>query len=85
MEEAFKEAYHIREDEFRTQPVTHCAFEVHGSIAHWDQVGKITLWSSTQSPFKIAEGFSYLLGIPLNKIRVGGFCLSQSLRRRIIR
>jgi 4-hydroxybenzoyl-CoA reductase alpha subunit len=79
LETAFKDAYCIREDRFTTQPVTHCAFEVHASIAHWDQVGKITLWSSTQSPFKVAEGLSYVFGIPFNKVRVikpfvgGGF------------
>jgi len=79
VEEAFKDAYYIREDKFTTQAVTHCAFEVHASIAQWDQAGKITLWSSTQGPFKIAEGLSHVLGIPLNKIRVikpfvgGGF------------
>ena len=62
-----------------TQAVTHCPLEVHASVAHWDQSGKITLWSSTQSPFKIAEGLSYVFQIPLNKIRVikpfvgGGF------------
>lgn len=79
VEQGFKGAYHIREDRFTTQPVTHCAFEVHGSVAHWDQTGKITIWSSTQSPFKICETLSYVLGLPLNKIRVikpyvgGGF------------
>jgi 4-hydroxybenzoyl-CoA reductase alpha subunit len=70
VDKAFKDAYYTREDKFTTQPVTHCAFEVHASIAHWDQAGKITLWSSTQSPFKVAEGLSYVFGIPLNKIRV---------------
>jgi len=79
VDEAFKEAYYIREDKFVTQAVTHCPLEVHASVAHWDQSGKITLWSSTQSPFKIAEGLSYVFQIPLNKIRVikpfvgGGF------------
>jgi 4-hydroxybenzoyl-CoA reductase alpha subunit len=79
VDEAFKKAYYIREDNFATQAVTHCPLEVHASVAHWDQSGKITLWSSTQSPFKIAEGLSYVFQIPLNKIRVikpfvgGGF------------
>ena len=79
VDEALKEAHYIREDKFTTQAVTHCAFEVHASIAQWDQAGKITLWSSTQGPFKIAEGLSHVLVIPLNKIRVikpfvgGGF------------
>lgn len=79
VDQAFRDAHHVREDKFITQPVTHCAFEVHASVAHWDQTGKITLWSSTQCPFKVAETLSYVLGIPLNKIRVvkpfvgGGF------------
>jgi 4-hydroxybenzoyl-CoA reductase subunit alpha len=79
IDQAFKEAYYIREDKFITQAVTHCALEVHASVASWDSTGKITVWSSTQSPFKIAETLSYVLGLPLHKIRVikpfvgGGF------------
>ncbi|MBW2609679.1 MAG: molybdopterin-dependent oxidoreductase [Deltaproteobacteria bacterium] len=70
VDKAFKEASYVREDMFATQPVTHCAFEVHAAVAHWEQSGKITLWSSTQSPFKTAETLSLYLGLPLNKIRV---------------
>jgi len=79
VDKAFQEAFHVREDEFTTQPVTHCAFEVHATVALWDLSGKITLWSSTQSPFKIAETLAFYLDMPLNKIRVtkqfvgGGF------------
>ena len=79
VDKAFKEAYYIREDRFVTQAVTHCPFEVHASVASWDQTGRITLWSSTQAPFRIAESLSYVLGLPLHKIRVikpfvgGGF------------
>jgi 4-hydroxybenzoyl-CoA reductase alpha subunit len=79
VDKAFKEAYYIREDRFVTQAIAHCPFEVHASLAHFDQSGRITLWSSTQAPFRIAESLSYVLHIPLNKIRVikpfvgGGF------------
>lgn len=79
VDKAFAEAHYVREDHFRTQPTTHCAMEVHGAVAHWDQSGKIAMWSSTQSPFKTAETLSHYLDIPLNKIRVtkqfvgGGF------------
>lgn len=79
VDQSFKEAYYIREDVFKSQPVTHCALECHASVAYWDQTGKITLWSSTQSPFKTAETLSLILGLPLNRIRVikpfvgGGF------------
>jgi 4-hydroxybenzoyl-CoA reductase subunit alpha len=79
VDQGFKEAYYVREDRFVTQPVNHCALEVHASIAQWDQTGKITLWSSTQNPFKTAEILSYVLGTPLNKTHVikpfvgGGF------------
>jgi len=47
VDQAFKAAYYVREDEFVTQPVAHCAFEVHATLAQWDHSGKITLWSST--------------------------------------
>ncbi|MCJ7595634.1 MAG: xanthine dehydrogenase family protein molybdopterin-binding subunit [Desulfobacterales bacterium] len=79
VDQAFGEAYYIREDTFATQPTSHCAFEVHAAVAQWDPSGKLTLWSSTQSPFKTAETLAYYLDMPLNKIRVtkefvgGGF------------
>lgn len=79
VDKAFESAFYIREDRFETQPVAHCAFEVHATVAQWDASGKITLWSSTQSPFKTAETLSLYLDLPLNKIRVtkefvgGGF------------
>jgi len=76
---AMKAAFHIREDRFQTQATTHCAMEVHCAVAQWDQSGKLSIWSSTQSPFKTAETLSLYLDMPLNKIRVtkkfvgGGF------------
>ena len=79
VDKGFKEAAYVREDTFVTQPTSHCAFEVHAAVAQWDSSGRLTLMSSTQSPFKTAETLSHYFDIPLNRIRVtkqfvgGGF------------
>ncbi|MBW2609102.1 MAG: molybdopterin-dependent oxidoreductase [Deltaproteobacteria bacterium] len=79
VDKAMKEAFYIRVDRFKTQATTHCAMEVHCAVAHWEQSDKVSIWSSTQSPFKTAETLSRYLDMPLNKIRVtkqfvgGGF------------
>lgn len=79
VEKGFKEADHIREDEFVTQSVIHCSLEPHASLASFEPGGKLTLWSTTQSPFFLRKDLAKLLGLPEKKVRViqpfvgGGF------------
>lgn len=79
LERGFRESSLVREDRFKTDTVTHCPMEPHGTLASWDPSGKITVWASTQSPFTRRTHLSQALGIPESKIRVinpyvgGGF------------
>jgi len=79
IEKGFKESYYIREDRFVSQSVTHCSIEPHAVLASFDSTGKLTVWSSTQSPYIINDGLATTLGMPKSKIRVikpyvgGGF------------
>src|SRR2546426_8358855 len=50
LEAGFAEADLIREDVFFYEGNTHLPLEQHAALAHFDADGKLTLWSSTQTP-----------------------------------
>ena len=62
--EGFKSADYVREDQFTTQAVAHAPLEPHAALASVDSSGKITLWSSTQSPFILCRDLAQTLNIP---------------------
>lgn len=76
---AFKRAYHVREDTFRTQCTAHAPLEPHVAVANYEPNGRLTLWSSTQIPFYLRRNLSKTLGLDEGAIRVikpfvgGGF------------
>ena len=75
-----KEADYVREDKFWC-PVAHPSpMEPHVCIGQWETFSnKITLWSSSQAPFKCREALAKTLKMDLNDVRVikmptgGGF------------
>ena len=79
-ERVMKEADYVREDKFWC-PVAHPSpMEPHVCIGQWETfTNKITLWSSSQAPFKVREAMAKTLKMDLNDIRVikmptgGGF------------
>lgn len=79
VEKGFKEADLIREDIFKTSAVTHAPLEPRGCVALFDQSGKLTVWSSTQSPYMRRQMLSKVFDMPESKVRVltpyvgGGF------------
>ncbi|HOW36348.1 MAG TPA: molybdopterin-dependent oxidoreductase [Candidatus Omnitrophota bacterium] len=77
---ALKESDYVREDIFYTQSAAHCAMEPHVCVGQFETFSnKITLWTSTQAPFKCRESLAKCLKMDLNNIRViklavgGGF------------
>ncbi len=58
--------------------VAHAPLETHTATANVDN-GKVTVWSSTQTPFPLQEALARTLGLPKEKVRVitpflgGGF------------
>jgi len=79
IEEGFKQADYIFEDDLEI-PVIHTApMEPHVCMAQVDSLGSITIWSSTQSPYEVRDAIGKYLDIPFHKIRVvvpflgGGF------------
>ncbi len=79
-ERALKESDYVREDNFYAQVAAHTCMEPHVCIGQWETFSnKITLWMSTQAPFKVREALAKTLKMGLNDIRViklasgGGF------------
>lgn len=79
VEEGFAEADEIFEDTFFYQGSTHLAIEQHAALAMKDPEGKLTIWSSTQTPHYLHLALAKVLEMPLAHIRViatpngGGF------------
>ncbi len=75
----FAEADHIREDVFFFEGNTHLPMEQHSAVAQVDAAGRVTLWTSTQTPHYVHRALAQVLGLPMSRIRViatpvgGGF------------
>ncbi len=81
----FAEADQVAEARFIANEVTHAAMEPHSSLAsfeldpHTGNLGRLTIWSSTQVPYYLQHKLSLVLGMPMAQIRVikplvgGGF------------
>lgn len=79
-DKALAESDYVREDVFHLQSAAHCALEPHVSLGRYEiSTDKITLWTSTQAPFKVREAMAKTLNMEVADIRViklnvgGGF------------
>jgi 4-hydroxybenzoyl-CoA reductase alpha subunit len=79
LDEGFAEADLIREDVFFYEGNTHLPMEQHAAVAHFDADGKLTIWTSTQTPHYVHRALAKTLELPASHIRViatpngGGF------------
>jgi 4-hydroxybenzoyl-CoA reductase alpha subunit len=79
VEKGFAEADELFEDTFFYQGNTHLPIEQHASVAIKDPEGKLTIWSSTQTPHYLHRALAKVLQMPAAHIRViatpngGGF------------
>lgn len=87
VDKAWEECDYIREDAFRTQVVQHTPMEPHACVASFDFGGKLTIWTSTQSPYFVQCLLAMALGMREGDIRVirpyvgGGFgCKIEMLK-----
>ena len=78
-EAGFAQADYVREDTFFYQGNTHLPMEQHAVVAQYSPDGKLTLWSSTQTPHYVHRAVSKVLGLPMSRVRIiatpvgGGF------------
>jgi len=69
----------VREDLFFFEGNTHLPMEQHAAVAMWSPDGKLTLWSSTQTPHYVHRALAQVLELPAARVRViatpngGGF------------
>src|SRR5690348_16885597 len=61
VEEGFSEAHEIFEDTFFYQGNTHLPIEQHAAVAIRDPDGKLTMWSSTQTPHYLHRALAKVL------------------------
>lgn len=80
LQAGFASAAHVREDLFFFEGNTHLPMEQHATLAHFDKDGKLTVWSSTQTPHYLHRALAKVLDpLPAHHIRViacpngGGF------------
>ena len=84
-DQGFAAADCIAEARFIANEVTHAAMEPHSTLASFEldsetgQLGRLTVWSSTQVPYYLQHKLSLVLEMPMSQIRVikplvgGGF------------
>jgi 4-hydroxybenzoyl-CoA reductase subunit alpha len=85
MDAGFAAADYVREDWFFYEGNNHVPLEAHSAVASWEpnphdpHGGKLTLWTSTQTPHYVHREVSKVLGLPPSRVRViapavgGGF------------
>ena len=79
LEQGLAEADYVREDSFFYGGSTHLALEQHAALADWSPDGRLTLWSSTQTPHYVHRVLARVLELPAARVRVivpalgGGF------------
>src|SRR5438067_6049680 len=70
VEQGFREADEIFEDVYSTPATQHCPLEPHVVLAQWSGDGRLTIWSSTQTPSSVRADLTDLCGLPQSHIRV---------------
>ncbi|MCX4671887.1 molybdopterin-dependent oxidoreductase [Streptomyces sp. NBC_01381] len=90
VDDGFAEAAVVYQETFRTQRVQHASLETHGCVAYFepkeDATGeRLTVRSSTQTPFLTRRALCALYGLPEDEVRVvagrvgGGFGGKQEM------
>lgn len=79
VEKGFAEADLIIEREYKVPQMQHVPIETHKAAAQWSLDGKLTVWSTAQSPNVVRQLLAKAFELPMHKIRIissyigGGF------------
>lgn len=85
VEKILSECEYVVRDTYYTQAQAHVALETHTSLAYVDLQGRLTIISSTQTPFHVRRIVGEALDLPIDRIRVikprigGGYGGKQGL------
>ena len=79
VDEAFREADHIIEETYHTQPINQGFLEPMACVTNVEANGRLTVWASTQGPYQVRAQLASVLEMPIGNIKViamemgGGF------------
>ena len=79
LEAGFAAADFVQEDVFFYEGNTHLPMEEHAAVAQYEPNGKLTVWTSTQTPHYVHKAMAGVLELPPSRIRIiapptgGGF------------
>lgn len=79
VEKGFAEADLVIERDFCVPQMQHVPIETHKAAAHWSPGGKLTVWSTAQSPNVVRQLLAKAFELPMHNIRIissyigGGF------------
>jgi CO/xanthine dehydrogenase Mo-binding subunit len=85
VEAGFADADAVYEDTYRTQRVQHASLETHGAVAWLDEDNRLTVRTSSQTPFLTRRALCALYDLPEEQVRVvagrvgGGFGGKQEM------
>ena len=85
-EQAFADCAVVVEERYTTAMMQHCPMEVHVAVAQQTSDGRLTVWTSAQSPYWTRAELATALGIPMTDIRVivpyvgGGFGAKHAVK-----
>lgn len=85
-EAAFADCAVVVEERYRTAMMQHCPMEVHVAIGQQAPDGRLTVWTSAQSPYWTRAELATALGVPMSDIRVivpyvgGGFGAKHAVK-----
>lgn len=83
---AFEQCPVVVEERYTTAMMQHCPMEVHVAVAQQTMDGRLTVWTSAQSPYWTRFELATALGIPMSDIRVivpyvgGGFGAKHAVK-----
>jgi CO/xanthine dehydrogenase Mo-binding subunit len=69
LEAGFEQADLVVEEEYHCPAVQHVPLEPHVTLAQFES-GRLTVWSSTQSPYAVRDLLAQIFKLPLTQVRV---------------
>jgi CO/xanthine dehydrogenase Mo-binding subunit len=70
VDQAWAEAAHVVEGEYRTGAQEHLYIENNGMIAEYSESEGVTVWGSLQCPYYVHKSLMAVFGLPEDKVRV---------------
>ena len=68
--QGFAQSDVVIEEHYKLPVVKHCQLETQSAVANFTRAGKLTVWSTTQSPHPLRGLLAKLFGLPASSVRV---------------